>query len=503
MWPHFIQGLSVLIQPGSIVLLLFGTIIGIILGILPGLGPVFALALFLPWTFAMNDSSAMVFLIALYSSTVYGGAISAILLNVPGTPGSVATCFDGHAMAKQGKAGLALAAVTFASFIGGLIGVIGLIFSAPLLAKVSLLLGPSEYFMLAIMGLSLVAVASKGDTLRGLVMGGIGLLLSFVGSDFVSGALRFNFGNVTLQGGIGFVPVSIGVFAIAQAFIMAEDGGMISENTIEVKNSVLAGAKAVVKNWLTVLRSSFIGLIVGIMPGIGISISNFVAYLIEKRISKDPDSFGKGNIRGVLAPEAANKATVAGELVPAFALGIPGGATSALFLVALTTHGLRPGADLFNNSATLMSTVYWALIFGELVYLVLGLFFSKWMAQVTRVPNSILVPIILVLSLLGALSYQNSLTDVLVAIIFGVVGYILQKREYPVACLILGMVLGQLAESNFQRALLISDGSYATFITRPLSAVFLTIIIIALVLPQILKKMGKTISLQDVLNKTK
>lgn len=248
-----------------------------------------------------------------------------------------------------------------------------------------------------------------------------------------------------------------------------------------------------------VIRSAVVGLVVGIMPGIGISISNFVAYLMEKRLSKDPESYGKGNIRGVLAPESANKATVAGELVPAFALGIPGGSTSALFVIALTIHGLRPGADLFNSNPVLMSTVYWALLIGEVSYLVVGLFFAKWMARVTRVPNSILVPIIVVLSILGALAYENSMSDVLIAIIFGVVGYILNKRKYPVACLVLGMVLGQLAESNFQRALLISDGSYATFLTRPLSLVFFLIIVASLGLPPLLRKLGKKISLQQLL----
>lgn len=499
MWPNWVDGLGMVFQWNNILLMAMATVIGVLIGVLPGLGPTFALALFLPLTFTLSDSSSLVFLVALYSSTVYGGAISAILLNVPGTPGSVATCFDGHPLARQGKAGLALAGVTFASSISGIIGVLGLIFTAPLLAKVSLMLGPSEFFMLALMGLSLVAVASRGDTLRGLVMGGLGLLLSFIGRDVVSGTMRFTFGSSTLQNGIGFVPVSIGVFAIAQAFVMAEEGGVISQEIMDVTKGVGAGLKAVVKNWVVVLRSAVVGLIVGIMPGIGISISNFVAYLMEKRLSKDPDSYGKGNIRGVLAPESANKATVAGELVPAFALGIPGGSTSALFVIALTIHGLRPGADLFNSNPVLMSTVYWALLIGEVSYLVVGLFFAKWMAKVTRVPNSILVPIILILSILGALSYENSLSDVVVAIIFGVIGYILNKRKYPVACLVLGMVLGQLAESNFQRALLISDGSYATFLTRPLSLVFFLIIVVALVLPPVLKKLGKKFSLQQML----
>lgn len=488
MWPNILEGLHAVLQLNNILIFIIATFIGVIIGILPGLGPVFALALFLPFTFYMNSASAMIFLVVLYCSTVYGGSITSILLNVPGTVGSVATCFDGYPMAKQGKGGMALVAMTIASAISGFIGLAGLIFLAPLLVNVSMLLGPSEYFMLALMGISLVAVASKGDTLRGLVMGGLGLLLSFVGRDVVSGFLRFDFGLRTLQSGISFIPVSIGLFAISQAIILAEEGSSVSQTAIETRNEYLSGFMAAIKNWKTVIRSSIIGLVIGIMPGIGISISNFLAYLIEKRLSKDPDSFGKGNIRGVLAPEAANKATVTGELIPAFSLGIPGGSTAAIFLVGMTIHGLRPGADLYTTNGTIMSLMYWAFIVGTLSYLVVGLLFSKPMAKITKIPNSVLVPIILILSFLGAFSYQNNIADVFIAIIFGILGYIMQKRKYPVACLIIGMVLGPIMESNFQRALLLSDGSYMIFITSPLSLIFLLIALASLIVPPILEK---------------
>jgi len=491
MWPNILEGLGAVLQLNNILIFIIATFIGVIIGILPGLGPTFALALFLPFTFYMNSASAMIFLVVLYCSTVYGGSITSILLNVPGTVGSVATCFDGYPMAKQGKGGVALVAMTIGSSIAGLIGVAGLITLAPMLVNVSLLLGPSEYFMLALMGISLVAVASKGDTLRGLVMGGLGLLLSFVGRDVVSGFLRFDFGLRALQSGISFIPVSIGLFAISQAIILAEERSSVSQAAIETKNEYLSGLKAAIKNWVTVVRSSIIGLVIGIMPGIGISISNFLAYLIEKRFSKDPDSFGKGNIRGVLAPESANKATVAGELIPAFSLGIPGGSTSAIFLVGMTIHGLRPGADLYSTNATIMSIIYWAFIVGQLSYLVIGLLFSKPLAKITKISNTILVPVILILSFLGAFSYQNSIVDVLIAIVFGILGYIMHKRRYPVACLIIGMVLGPIVESNFQRALLLSDGSYLIFVTRPLSIIFFIISLASLIVPPILEKTKK------------
>jgi putative tricarboxylic transport membrane protein len=492
MWPNILEGLGAVLQLNNILIFIIATFIGVIIGILPGLGPTFALALFLPFTFYMNSASAMIFLVVLYCSTVYGGSITSILLNVPGTVGSVATCFDGYPMAKQGKGGVALVAMTIGSSIAGLIGVAGLVTLAPLLVNVSLLLGPSEYFMLALMGISLVAVASKGDTIRGLVMGGLGLLLSFIGRDVVSGFLRFDFGLRSLQSGISFIPVSIGLFAISQAIILAEEGSSVAQTAIETKNEYLSGLKTAIKNWVTIVRSSVIGLIIGIMPGIGISISNFLAYLIEKRVSKDTDSFGKGNIRGVLAPESANKATVAGELIPAFSLGIPGGSTSAIFLVGMTIHGLRPGADLYSTNATIMSLIYWAFIIGQLSYLVIGLLFSKPLAKITKISNTILVPIILILSFLGAFSYQNSITDVFIAIVFGILGYIMHKRKYPVACLIIGMVLGPIMESNFQRALLLSDGSYLTFLNRPLSIVFFLITLASLIVPPIVEKARKS-----------
>jgi putative tricarboxylic transport membrane protein len=269
MWPNILEGLGAILQLNNILIFILATFIGVIIGILPGLGPTFALALFLPFTFYMNSASAMIFLVVLYCSTVYGGSITSILLNVPGTVGSVATCFDGYPMAKQGKGGVALVAMTIGSSIAGLIGVAGLITLAPLLVNVSLLLGPSEYFMLALMGISLVAVASKGDTIRGLVMGGLGLLLSFIGRDVVSGFLRFDFGLRSLQSGISFIPVSIGLFAISQAIILAEEGSSVAQTAIETKNEYLSGLKAAIKNWVTIVRSSVIGLIIGIMRELG------------------------------------------------------------------------------------------------------------------------------------------------------------------------------------------------------------------------------------------
>lgn len=503
MWPQFAQGLLQLLQPGNVLLLLVATVIGVIIGILPGLGPVFALALFLPMTFSMHDASALIFMCALYASTVFGGGITSILLNVPGTPGSVATCFDGYPLARQGKAGLAITAVTVASVIGGLIGIAGLIFTAPALAQVSLLIGPSEYFMLALLGLSLVAIASKGDPLRGLAMGGFGLLLSFIGRDSVSGVLRFTFGSTNLQGGISFAPVAIGVFAIAQALVMAEEGGTISQDMAKVSGGIMEGIKAALRNWVTIVRTAVIGLVIGIMPGIGISTSNFVAYLVEKRLAKNPETFGTGDIRGVLAPESANKATVSGELVPAFALGIPGGASSALFLIAMAVHGIQPGANLFKSNGLLMSTVYWALLISYVPIFLIGVFGAKYMAQVTRIPNSILVPPIIILCVLGALSFANSINDVFIAILFGVIGYVLMKRKYPVACLVLGMILGPLMESNFQRAMLLSHNSLSIFVTRPLSLVFLVILVILLVGPGILGKFGKKLHLAPMTKGTK
>jgi putative tricarboxylic transport membrane protein len=464
------------LSPMNLFYLMVGSIIGLIIGVLPGLGPVFATALVLPFTFGLAPAPALIFLAAVYASTAYGDGITSILLNVPGGPGGVAITFDGFPLTRQGKAADALGALVASSFIGGVIGVSALIFIAPPLANFSLRIGPAEYFMLAMFGLSMVAVAAKGDTVKGLILGCLGLIFSFVGLDVTTVALRFTLGSAFLEDGISVISATIGLFAISQVFILAEEGGSISGELLVI-TSPWPGMISVVKNWFVTLRSSVLGVLVGMAPGIGITTASMLSYVVEQRISPNPESYGKGNIRGVIAPQAASNACVSGELIPAFSLGIPGGATAAIFLAALTMHGLRPGLSFFKDGGVLVDTVFVGMILAQFVFLIIGAFATPMLAKITKIPNALLVPVILALCFVGAFAVRNEILDVVVAVVFGIIGYVLFKNKWPVQCIVLGLVLGEIAESNFHRALQISSGSYGIFIQKPISLVFLVTIV--------------------------
>lgn len=462
----------------NVVYLLVGSVAGLILGILPGLGPVFACALFLPFTFGLEADSAILLLSAVYASTAYGDAITSILLNVPGGPGAVAMVFDGYPLTQKGKASYALGAMTCSSLVGGLIGVLSLIFIAPQLSEAALAMGPAEYFMLALFGISMVAVAGKGDTGKGLILGCMGLIVSSVGTDVTTGARRFDFGSEFLSDGIPFVAATIGLFALSQMFNLTEENGNISGD-YKLGADTFQGVKEVFKNWFTTLRSAVMGVGIGMIPGIGISIASFMSYLVEQRMAKaaDRDSYGKGNIRGVIAPQTATNACVSGELIPAFALGIPGGATAAIFLAALSLHGLRPGLSFFSSGGTLVPTIFIGMIIAQFIFFIIGITASKQLAKVTKVPNAILVSVIVILCFAGAFSIRKEMLDIVIAIIFGLVGYVLFRNKWPVQCLILGMVLGPIAESNFHRALQISNGSFGIFVGGPFAMTMFVIIV--------------------------
>ncbi|HYE81646.1 MAG TPA: tripartite tricarboxylate transporter permease [Clostridia bacterium] len=456
--------------------LIAGSVIGLIIGVLPGLGPTFGTALVLPFTFGMSPDSALILLSAVYSCTAYGDGITSILLNVPGGPGGVALTFDGYTLTRKGKAAEALGALVGSSFVGGIVGVLALMFIAPPMAEFSLKIGPAEYFMLAMFGLSMVAVAGKGDTAKGLILGCLGLLFSFVGIDVITGAERFTFGSTFLEDGLSTVSATIGLFALSQVFILAEEGGSIAgEFTLVTKP--WSGIRATIKYWYVTLRSSILGVSIGMIPGIGISTASILSYIAEKRISKNPESYGEGNIRGVIAPQASSNACVSGELIPAFALGIPGGATAAIFLAAMTLHGLRPGLSFFSTGGALVDTIFMGMIMAQFVILFFGLTSTPLLAKITKVPNAILVPVIMALCFVGAFAVNNYIEDVIVAIVFGVIGYVMFKNKWPMQCLVLGLVLGEIAESNFHRAMQISGGSYGIFVQKPISLVLLISIV--------------------------
>jgi putative tricarboxylic transport membrane protein len=478
-----LQAFGNLFAPINLFYLIFGSVAGLIIGILPGLGPTFACALFLPFTFGLRADSALILLSAVYASCAYGEGITSILINVPGGPGAVALTFDGHPLTKKGRAGYALGALAGSSFIGGIIGVITLIFIAPKMSQVALFMGPPQFFMLALLGLSMVATVGKGDTAKGLILGCLGLVITTIGTDVITGARRFNFGTDFLMDGIPFISATIGLFAMAQVFIMAEENKTIA-GEYELSADIFEGIMENIKHFVTVIRSSILGVVIGIMPGIGISIASFMGYIVEQRFTKEEErkTYGTGNIRGVLAPQAATNACTSGELIPALALGIPGGATSAMFLAALQLHGLRPGLSFFSSGGALVYTVFLGMIFAQFVFAALGIGFAKQFAKVTKTPSAILVAVVLLLCFAGGYAIRKEMLDIIICIVFGLIGYVMFKNKWPIQCFVLGMILGPIAENNFHRSLQISNGSYKVFVSDPFTIIVFLVVIAILIM---------------------
>ncbi|KKM09812.1 hypothetical protein SY88_16580 [Clostridiales bacterium PH28_bin88] len=479
MW---LDGLLVAFQGENILFLLLGTLYGLLIGALPGLGPSFGVASMLPLTYNMEPATAIIFLAAIHASTTYGDSIASILINTPGGAGSVASCWDGYPLARQGKSGLALGISTGGSLAGGIVGWLSLVLISPILVTVALLIGPTEYTMIALLALSLLSVAAQGETIKGLMLGGLGLLLAFIGPDPINGFMRFTFGLQYFEDTIEIIPVALGLFALSQAIALGTAGSGTIAETFTASDSVWSGVKEAFRRPVTMIRSGIIGILLGVMPALGISTANIVAYLMEKRAAKDPETFGQGNVNGLLAPEVAKNACVVGDLIPTFTLGIPGSATTALFLAALMLHGITPGPEFFQKGV-LPYAVFIGILMSQVAFFGGGMLLARYFAHVVRIPNAILVPLIMVLSVLGSYAYRNELLDVVVMIVFGILGYILSRHRYPVACIVLGLVLGQMLEGNFQRALILGDGKYTVFVTEPISLVLLIVTILFLAWP--------------------
>lgn len=485
------EGLALCLDMPVLVIIIAACIVGIVIGALPGLGPVFAIALFVPVTFAMDGAIALVFLSALYAATTYGGSITSILLNAPGTPGSIATAYDGFPLTRKGKGGVALGAAVGASFLGGMLGLLALAFLSPLLGQVSLIIGPSELFMLMLIAIVMVAATSQGDSTKSLFMGFLGLFISFFGVDVITATPRFTFGSRLMYEGVPFVPFIIGVYALSQALYMVDSLGESIASIKEVSN-VLKGVWAAFKNFFVVIYSTIIGLVMGILPALGVNAANLLAYSAATKLSKKgPVPYGKGNIRGVIAPEASNNASVYGALIPTFALSVPGNPTAAMFLAVAIMHGMTPGAQ-FCESGLFAKLVIGSAI-SLVIILVIGIFCNELIAKVAYIPNALLAPIICVLTVVGAFSCRNQIFDVVIAVAAGFLGYCFMKKGYQVSSLVLGMVLGTLAEANFHRALSISRGSFLIFVQRPITLVLFLILIITILF--------SFIDMKDMLNK--
>jgi putative tricarboxylic transport membrane protein len=482
MW---LDAFATALQAQNVIYLLAGTAIGLVIGALPGLGPLFGVSLALPFTFGMPAATSIIFLVSIHAATAYGDSIASILINTPGGIGSVAACWDGYPLAKKGKAAMALGISTFGSLLGGIIGWITLVLIAPVLTAFAMQIGAPEYFMLGIMALSLLAIASRGEHIRGLILGGVGLLLAFVGQDPIQGLnYRFTFGIPFLEDGLKLVPVTVGLFALSQAIVLAEEGGTIAEVVEHIGGSVWEGVRESLRRPLTIIRGGIVGILLGIMPALGISTANIIAYFVEKQASKEPQTFGEGNPAGLLAPETSKAACVVGDLIPTFTLGIPGSATTAILMVALVIHNLEPGPRFF-LSGSAPYTVFAGILLAQIAFFISGMLLARYFAKIVLVPNALLVPTIVLLSFIGSYAMYNHVEDLVVTLVFGLAGYLLHKAHWPTACLVLGMVLGDLIEGNFHRSLAIGDDSLSIFVTRPISMVLLICTLVFLVWPYV------------------
>lgn len=487
----FFHALLGVITSGSFVFVLIGVLLGLCFGIIPGLGGTTALALLIPITFSMDSLDAMYLAGGVMGATSFGGSITAILLNTPGTAPNAATTFDGYPLAQQGRAGEAIGASATASAMGGLIGLVTLMLFIPLAKEIVLLFGPVEFLLLTILGLVAIAVSSRGKLLRGLIAGGFGLILAFVGVDTVSGHTRFTLETDYLWDGIPLVPTLTGLFAISQMIELSLKGGSVVTERVNIGNltGLWQGVVAVFKHWTVLLRGSLIGTIIGAIPGLGGTVASFIAYTSTVQSSRDPSSFGKGNIIGVIAPESANNAKDGGSLVPTVAFGIPGSAETAVFLGILVLHGIDPGPTLLLENEREVYGLIIALTLSAVGASLIGLLTARWLVKITFVNVNILVPLVVTISLTGVYVLEGKPGDVILALVMGIVGYLMIRFDYPRLTLVIALVLGETAERSFHQSLMISDYNIVGLITERPQAVFLVFAtLLTLLLPALRKR---------------
>ena len=485
LFTHLWAGLQNLLGIKPLLVVTAGVIVGILGGAMPGVSPSMAVAILLPFTFGMSPTMGMVMLCAIYLASNYGGSITAVMINTPGTPSAVVTAFDGYPLAKNGRPGYGLGVSLVASVWGGFVGIIILIlFSAPL-AKVALKFWPAEYFSLALMGLSTVSSMAGKRWVESLMAVLLGLLLNTIGLDHVNGVNRFTFDILNLFDGFSFVPALIGLFALSEVFQNVEENDYSAYKTVTDKVSVWPSVREYLSLKWSILRSGVLGTLIGIFPGAGGTIASFIAYDVEKRLSKHPEQFGQGALEGVAAAEASNSSSVGGALVPLLTLGIPGSASTAVLIGALMIHELRPGPELFTKHPDLVYTLFSSLFMANVVLYLLGTWGSRIWIKVTQVPKTVLYPMIFAFSIVGSFAVRSSVFDVGVCLGFGIVGWMLKKYHYPLSPIVLGLVLGALIETNLQMTLVM--GGPALLVTRPLSATLLAITAVLLVWPVIVE----------------
>lgn len=499
---HLFYGFSVAASPMNLLFCFIGTITGVLIGILPGLGPSAGIAILLPITYGLTPTTGIILLAGIYYGSMYGGSITSILLGVPGDPSSVMTTVDGYPLAQQGRAGAAMGMSTLGSFIGGTISVIIITFLAPALAKIALSFGPPEYFALMVLGLTAVAGLSTDSALKAFMSALIGLFISIVGLDLVTGLPRFTFGVMELFDGIDFVIVALGLFGISEILLsLDEETADIQVDKEELKlHRLLPNLQDwIVSKW-HILQATVVGFIIGMLPGAGATVATFISYGIAKKTAKPERRalMGKGAIEGVAAPETANNAASVGAFVPLLTLGVPGSASTAIMMGALMMFGLRPGPQLFEKNPDFVWGLIGSMYIGNILIVLTVLLAIPLFVKMLRVPVGLLNAIVMAFIVLGAFSINNSIFDVGMTLFFGFLGYIMKKMNYPIPPLVLALVLGNMLETALRQSLIISNGSVTVFFTRPISAVLMVIALITIVWPLINSGINKVRGKKDL-----
>ncbi|WP_432361279.1 tripartite tricarboxylate transporter permease [Sporosarcina sp. UB5] len=486
-----LYGFEVALTWQNIMFVFIGVLAGTVIGMLPGLGPISAIAVMIPLSYGMHPASALILMAGVYYGAIFGGSTSSVLLNAPGVASTVATTFDGYPMAQQGKAGKALAIAAVASFIGGTFATVGLMLVAPQLSKVALTFGPAEYFALMLLGLTAISSLSDGSTVKAFISACAGIMVATIGIDSQTGTQRFTFGNVKLYDGIDFLVIALGLFALAEVTSL-----IISRKESLFKSGSNIGSLRITKTEakkmaVPVGRQSVFGFLIGVLPGAGATIASFLAYISEKKLSKDPESFGKGNIVGVAAPESANNAAAGGSFVPLLTLGIPGSGTTAIMLGALLVVGVQPGPMLLSDHPDVFWGVIASMYIGNVMLLILNLPLIPYIARILYIPKGMLISLILIFCLVGVYGVSFNTFDLYLLIIFGVIGYAMRLLSFPAAPFILAFILGGMMETSYRQAMTISSGNFMIFLERPISAVLIGIAALSLFAPVIIERISK------------
>ncbi|GGF29850.1 tripartite tricarboxylate transporter TctA [Halobacillus andaensis] len=483
-----LQGFQVAFSIEGILFVFIGVFIGTFIGMMPGLGPISAIAIMIPVTYGMDPTTALVMMAGVYYGAVFGGSTASILLNAPGISGTVATAFDGYPMAQRGEAGKALAIAAVSSFVGGTVSVVLLMLFAPALAQVAVTFGPPEYFALMFMGLMAISSLSEGSTIKALISATLGFMVVTIGIDGQTGTPRFTFNNPNLLEGIDFLVIALGLFALAEVCFL-----IINRKDTSLSDKANVGSIKLKKEDLKEMRGpmsrqSFLGFVLGVLPGAGATIASFIGYITEKKIAKKPEEFGKGSVRGLSAPETANNAATSGAFVPLLSLGIPGSGTTAVMLGAFLVLGIQPGPLLVQDHPDIFWGIIASMYIGNIILLVLNLPLIPYISKLLKIPRPLLISLVIIFSLIGVYSVSFNVFHLYVLLIFGVIGYLMRLTSFPAAPFILAFILGGMMEQSLRQALTASNGNYMVFIKEPISLTLLIISLLSFLVPLVRRR---------------